>query len=91
MKTIFRKAAYIILALAAASCAKAVVEGTNIAEKRYFDAWLQNNYPNVKPTGLGIYHLWLGAGSVRRGADPESFYHYQGRGKYPEAGDHRNR
>lgn len=57
MKTIFRKAAYIILALAAASCAKAVVEGTNIAEKRYFDAWLQNNYPNVKPTGLGIYIL----------------------------------
>lgn len=57
MKTIFRKAAYIILALAAASCAKAVVEGTNIAEKRYFDAWLHNNYPDAKPTGLGIYVL----------------------------------
>lgn len=57
MKTIFRKAAYIILALAAAGCAKAVVEGTNVAEKRYLEAWIQNNYPNAKSTELGVYIL----------------------------------
>ena len=57
MKTIFRKAAYIILAVAAAGCAKAVVEGTNVAEKRYFDAWIQNNYPDAESTELGVYIL----------------------------------
>ena len=66
MKTIFRKAAYIILALAAAGCAKAVVEGTNIAEKRYFDAWMHNNHPELKPSGLGIYVLEESVGEGKK-------------------------
>lgn len=57
MNTIIRRAAYLILAIGTASCAKAVVEGTNEAEKRFFEAWLFNNYPDLveKPVGLGIY------------------------------------
>lgn len=55
MKTIFKKAAYIILALTAAGCAKAVVEGTNEAAERYFNAWMKTNHPDLNPVGLGIY------------------------------------
>lgn len=63
MKTFFRRAAYLILAIAAAGCAKAVVEGTNEAEKRYLDAWMHNNYPDIQSTGLGIYVLEQTAGT----------------------------
>ncbi len=55
MKKIIRTAAYIILAVAAAGCAKHVSEGPNEPNLRYFNAWIKMNYPDAKPTGLGIY------------------------------------
>ena len=57
MKKIFKTFTYLALALAAAGCAKAVIEGPNDANQRYFNAWLEINYPDVKPVGLGIYVL----------------------------------
>ena len=38
-------------------CARTVEEGPNEANKRYFDAWLHINYPELEEsaTGLGIY------------------------------------
>ena len=57
MKKIFKTFTYLALALAAAGCAKAVIEGPNDANQRDFNAWLENNYPDVKPVGLGIYVL----------------------------------
>jgi FKBP-type peptidyl-prolyl cis-trans isomerase FklB len=32
-----------------------VKEGPNDANVRYFNAWMQVNHPDVRPTGLGIY------------------------------------
>ncbi len=55
MKKAIRTAAYLILAIAAAACAKAVTEGPNGDKIRYFESWMKVNYPDLKPTGLGIY------------------------------------
>lgn len=43
------------LALGAVSCAKVVSEGTNVAEKRYFDAYMATHYPDFGKIGKGIY------------------------------------
>lgn len=55
MKKIIKTIAYIVMAVAAASCARTVEPGANEASKRYFDAWMQIHHPDAKPTGLGIY------------------------------------
>lgn len=55
MKKIIKTAAYLILFIGIFGCAKTVQPGANEANKRYFDAWMKVNHPNVKPTGLGIY------------------------------------
>lgn len=57
MKKIFKTAAYLAIALSAICCAKAVKVGPNEAEERYFNAWISQNHPGIKPTGLGIYIL----------------------------------
>lgn len=57
MKRIFISILYAAAAIAISGCAKSVEEGPNEANKRYFDAWMQVNYPEAKPTGLGIYIL----------------------------------
>lgn len=45
-----------VLAIAAVcSCAKAVKEGTNEAEQRYFNAWVSINAPQAERVGRGIY------------------------------------
>lgn len=47
-----------LTALAAAifgGCAKNVPEGTNDANKRYFDAWISVNAPETERVGRGIY------------------------------------
>lgn len=55
MKKIIKTIAYIVMAVAAAACARTVEPGVNEASKRYFDAWMQIHHPDAKPTGLGIY------------------------------------
>lgn len=41
----------------ATGCAKGSKSQANDDEKTYIDAWIAANYPNVKPTGCGIYIL----------------------------------
>lgn len=55
MKKIIKTVAYIVMAVAAAACARTVEPGANEASKRYFDAWMKIHHPDAKPTGLGIY------------------------------------
>lgn len=57
MKKIFKTAAFLAMALSAICCAKAVKEGPNDAEERYFNAWMELNHPDAKPVGIGIYVL----------------------------------
>lgn len=57
MKKILKTAAFLAMALSAICCAKAVKEGPNDAEERYFNAWMQVNHPDAKPVGIGIYVL----------------------------------
>ncbi len=63
MKKIIKLISYIALAVVAAGCAKAVTEGPNAANIRYFEAWMKVNHPNLKPVGLGIYILEEEAGT----------------------------
>lgn len=62
MKKVFSTALYIAAAMLLAGCAKTVTPGPNEANKRYFDAWMQLNHPDLEPTGLGIYVLQESAG-----------------------------
>lgn len=55
MKKIFASALLAAAALAFAGCAKHETSGPNDANRRYFDAWMEVNHPDVQPTGLGIY------------------------------------
>ena len=55
MKKIFKAIACIVIAAGAAACARTVEPGPNEDAKRYFDAWMHINWPNLKPSGLGIY------------------------------------
>ena len=53
MGNIYKSILYTIAAFGIAGCAKAVTEGVNEAEKRYFDAWMQINHPNLKASWNG--------------------------------------
>lgn len=53
MKKIHRLVPYIIVAAAMAACAKASVESANEANKRYLDAWISINYPELTPQWKG--------------------------------------
>ena len=66
MNRLYQTISYIIIALAAASCAKTETVGPNVAYQRYFEAWMHVNHPDAKPTGLGIYIMdeKLGTGST---------------------------
>ena len=63
MKNTYKSIIYIAAAITAASCAKTINEGTNVAEKRYLDAWIEVNHNGLKATwngeertdGNGIY------------------------------------
>lgn len=63
MKKIFSSVLYIAAALCIAGCAKTVVTGPNEANERYFDAWMQLNYPNLTAQGLGYYVVEETAGN----------------------------
>ena len=56
-KTILKTVAYFAIALTATCCAKAVEEGPNEAQERYFNAWMEIHHADKQPTGLGIYVL----------------------------------
>lgn len=53
-------------ALAFTGCAKQAASGANDANKRYFDAWMEINYPDARPTDLGVYIIEeeVGTGAV---------------------------
>lgn len=57
MKKIYIYALYLAVIAAVSGCARTVEELPNEANKRYFDAWMSINHPDVKPQGLGIYVL----------------------------------
>lgn len=57
MKRIYISILYIAAAMAAFGCAKVATVGPNDANKRFLDAWLEVNHPDLKPTGMGIYVL----------------------------------
>jgi len=44
-----------ICSVFALACAKVDTEGTNEANKRYLDAWIEVYHPDWKPVGLGYY------------------------------------
>ena len=53
MKKIHRLIPYIIVVAAIAACAKASTESANEANKRYLDAWISINYPELTPQWKG--------------------------------------
>lgn len=55
MNKVFSLISYVVITVAAVSCAKTEVTGPNDAYQRYFEAWIHNNHPDVSPTRLGIY------------------------------------
>ena len=55
MKKIYKTIVFIFAAAAVIGCAKMVSESTNQANKRFLEAWMSINYPDIKPSGLGIY------------------------------------
>lgn len=57
MRKLTITATLIATALISIGCAKQIKLGPNEANKRYFDAWLQVNGIDVKPSGRGIYVL----------------------------------
>ena len=63
MKKIISAILYIAAAIAIAGCAKEAQTGSNDANKRFFDAWIHVNHPDVTPTELGIYVLEEKAGT----------------------------
>jgi FKBP-type peptidyl-prolyl cis-trans isomerase 2 len=63
MNRFFLIITYIAAAIAAVGCAKTETIGPNDAYKRYFDAWMHVNHPDVKASGLGIYIIEDSQGS----------------------------
>ena len=55
MKKIHSSLLYVAAGLLLVGCAQAIEESTNEADKRYFDAWISLNAPDIKPEGLGVY------------------------------------
>ena len=48
---------YLLCLLVVGACARTVETGKNDAAKRYFDAWIHVNHPDLTPTALGAYVL----------------------------------
>ena len=55
MKKIIVSLLFAAAALSFTGCAKYAPSGANDANKRYFDAWRQINYPDATRAGFGIY------------------------------------
>lgn len=63
MRRIFVSILYTAALMVAAGCAKESKVGPNDANKRFIEAWMQVNHPEVQPSGLGIYTLEESDGS----------------------------
>ncbi len=57
MNRIFKTAFSALMGIVAIGCARQAPIGANEANIRYFESWMQVNYPEAKPSGLGIYVL----------------------------------
>ena len=57
MKKILSAILYTAAALAFAGCAKVISEGSNDANKRFFDAWIKVHHEGARFTDLGVYIL----------------------------------
>lgn len=69
MKKVLLITLSIATALGIFSCAKVQKTGANDATRRYFDAWMHVNHPDLEPTGLGIYILEDKEGTGREVTD----------------------
>lgn len=63
MRRIFVSILYTAVLMSAAGCAKESKVGPNDANKRFLEAWMQVNHPDVQPAGLGVYTLEESEGS----------------------------
>ena len=64
-----------LAAVLACGCAKTPSAGLNDADKRYFDAWMQVNHPDARPTALGAYVVseTAGTGTAAGSADSHPY------------------
>ena len=64
-----------LAALILSGCAKTATTGTNDASKRYFDAWIHVNYPDLSPTPLGAYVIEEkeGTGAALQDAETDAY------------------
>ncbi len=64
-----------LAALILSGCAKTATTGTNDASKRYFDAWIHVNYPDITPTPLGCYVIEEkeGTGAAIQDAETDAY------------------
>lgn len=80
MKEIIRIGAALVSSAAVlAGCAKETTAPTNEAEKRYFDAWMHVNHPDLAPTDHWVYILKDTPGTGEDFADGFIFVTYTAR------------
>ena len=63
-----------VSALLAAGCAREKTINDNVATKRYLDAWLQVNYPNIPATGKGVYIIEDTPGTGKELSENDDMY-----------------
>ena len=63
MKKILSAVIYTAVAIVAAGCAKEAQQGPYDATKRFLEAWMHVNHPDIQPSGLGIYILEENSGN----------------------------
>ena len=54
MRNICKSTIYILTTLFIAGCAKISEDGANDAARRYFNAWMSLNHPELKATWKGV-------------------------------------
>lgn len=54
-RNIFSILAIGLIVMLASNCAKTEKSELNASNKRYFDAWMQENHPDLKPSELGVF------------------------------------
>ena len=62
-----------VLLLLTFSCAKEKATGSNDNSRLYFESWMKVHYPEVKPTGLGVYIIEDTPGQGETLTDDDAF------------------